>query len=156
MLFPNIYNPFQNVYAVVNFSYEDNLVEGTISSANNRLSAESNKPELFDVLIQIYGFNKTMLNVNPAYILNKDQQFNGVLKPNYQQKNQQSLSLTEEDLKAIDELDLDYDDAIDDNDTGDEEDDEYDEDDFNNNYDKIIEQGQRQEGKSMILFNWFD
>lgn len=94
-----------------------------------------------------------MLNVNPAYILNKDQQFNGVLKPNYQQKNQQSLSLTEEDLKAIDELDLDYDDAIDDNDTGDEEDDDYDEDEFNNNYDKIIEQGQRQEGKSMILIN---
>ncbi|XP_065367693.1 uncharacterized protein LOC135960348 [Calliphora vicina] len=128
----------KNVYAIVNFSYEGNLVEGTISSA-------SAKSEAFEVLIQIYGFNQTMLNVSPAYILNKDQQFSGVLRPYSQQK--QSLNLIQEDLNALEEYD---DDAIDDDDTADKDDIDYEEDEFDDNYDKVIEQGQRQEGDFLV------
>ncbi|XP_037809605.1 uncharacterized protein LOC119602261 isoform X1 [Lucilia sericata] len=140
----------KNVYAIVNFSYEDNLVEGTISSINGQQQLQEegvSKPEPFEVLIQIYGFNRTMLNVSPAYILNKDQQFNGVLKPNYQQK---SLSLMQEDLNDLDE-EYDEDDAIDDDDTDDNDNIEYEEEDeFDDNYDKVIEQGQRQEGDFLV------
>ncbi|KAM7361505.1 uncharacterized protein ACRADG_012363 isoform 2-T2 [Cochliomyia hominivorax] len=151
----------QNVYAIVNFSYEDNVVEGTISSVSNKQMDGPRKPEPFDVLIQIFGFNQTILNVNPAYILNKDQQFNGVLKPNHHQQQQQqlqhkqhqSLNLMQEDLNALDGLEeYDEEDNIDDDDddTNDNEDDDYDEDDFDDNYDKIIEQGQRQEGDFLV------
>ncbi|XP_067617429.1 uncharacterized protein [Eurosta solidaginis] len=69
----------QDVLAEVNFSYQNDLVQGTVISKNDQ--NDSHIDELFEVQISIYGFNDTMLNVNPSYILNRDQQFQGILVP---------------------------------------------------------------------------
>ncbi|XP_014098103.3 uncharacterized protein [Bactrocera oleae] len=72
----------QNVLADVNFKYQDNLVEGSIIALNNANATETtDSMEPFEVQISIYGFNDTVLNVNPSYILNRDQQFQGILGP---------------------------------------------------------------------------
>ncbi|TMW54307.1 hypothetical protein DOY81_000580 [Sarcophaga bullata] len=136
----------KNVNAVVNFSYEDDLIEGTISSISEQQAGKYTKPEPFEVLIQIYGFSDTMFNVNPAIILNKNQEFDGVLKP-------KSLNLMQENLNTLDgdgNEDLeDYNDETDDDDTG-GNDVDYEDNDFDEDYDKIIEQGQRQEGDFLV------
>lgn len=128
---------------MVNFSYEDDLIEGTISSINEQHAGEHTKPEPFEVVIEIYGFSDTMLNIDPALILNKNQEFNGVLKPN-------TLSLMQETLDGnFDE----YDDEIDDDDDGnDDNDGDYEDNDFDKDIDKIIEQGQRQNGMISDIF----
>ncbi|XP_037944723.1 uncharacterized protein LOC119677452 [Teleopsis dalmanni] len=77
----------ENVLAEVNFSYHNDLVNGTVTAVN-ATKATAHIPRQFEVLITIYGFNETMLNVNPAYILNKNQEFDGVLEPNIEEDTQ--------------------------------------------------------------------
>lgn len=126
----------QNVLADVNFSYQDNLVQGSIIALSNANATETNNNmEPFEVQISIYGFNDTILNVNPSYILNRDQQFQGILGP-----------YSNEDFDyEIDDNDFD---EVDRKNTSDEAIDELEEDmsyadDFGDP-DKIIELGMRQ------------
>ncbi|XP_011181001.2 uncharacterized protein LOC105211334 [Zeugodacus cucurbitae] len=127
----------QNVLADVNFSYQNNLVKGSITALDNENGTEtSDDVEPFEVQISIYGFNETMLNISPSYILNRDQQFQGILGP-----------YTNEDFDyEIDEDD--FEEAVDRRNTSEEAMDELEEemnytDDFGDP-DKIIELGMRQ------------
>lgn len=134
----------QNIYANVNFSYEHELVEGSVSAMYG-----PSKPTPFDVLIQIYGLNETFLNVNPAYILNKDQQFNGVLQPDYH-LDHEAFSLMQQDIKDLDDLE-EYDESQGNDENQGDDLDVNTENDFDENYDKIIEQGKRQEGDFLVF-----
>ncbi|XP_022216446.1 uncharacterized protein LOC111070317 [Drosophila obscura] len=78
----------ENIYAEVKFSYTDHLVVGMISVLGTNQSHEESQPQplplptpAFDVTILIFGFNHTVLNVNPSLLINRDRQFEGELQP---------------------------------------------------------------------------
>jgi len=92
------------------------------------VEAEENLSAEFDVIIRIFGFNETMLVLNPALLLNRDSHYEGQMKPYYD-----SEELIEETTEG-------YEEPI--NNT-----------DFEPK-DKIIEVGQRQEGNNEYLLSY--
>lgn len=142
---------FQEIYVSVDFSYEDDLVNGTIRKVVRGAEAGLDKNhEPFQVLIQIYGFNETPHNVEPRYILNRGQQFYDMARaPDARDsgKPQETLSLMNEDIEILENFGEE-----DDNDNGldghpDYHYEEYnDEQLLNSNMNKIIQMGRRQEG----------
>ncbi|EDW59106.1 uncharacterized protein [Drosophila virilis] len=83
----------QNIEAEVKFSYVDTLVVGIVRLVTNdgstleadiETASETPRPNLpaaFDVLITIYGYNETFLNVNPALLINRDSMYEGEMTP---------------------------------------------------------------------------
>lgn len=75
------------------FSYVDTLVVGIVRLVTNdgstleadiETASEAPRPNLpaaFDVLITIYGLNETILNVNPALLINRDSMYEGEMTP---------------------------------------------------------------------------
>ncbi|XP_017478426.1 PREDICTED: uncharacterized protein LOC108368151 [Rhagoletis zephyria] len=125
----------QNVLADVYFSYQNDLVKGNIVAIPNDNNTNAiNGFDLFEVQISIYGFNETMLNINPSYILNKDQQFQGILAPEFDydiDENETESSNESEEMADVLDDDMEYF-----GDFGDA--------------DKIIEQGTRQKGDYLL------
>lgn len=70
-------------------SYVDTLIVGLVSlvAPGNQsefvedLEPSQNLSASFDVVITIFGFNQTVLNLNPALLLNRDSHFEGEVKP---------------------------------------------------------------------------
>ncbi|KAM8703392.1 hypothetical protein ACLKA7_008072 [Drosophila subpalustris] len=81
----------ENIAAEVKISYTDSLVLGMVRLVHeNESHADADSeyietvdsfPAEFDVVIRIFGYNETMLNLNPALLLNRDTQFEGHMKP---------------------------------------------------------------------------
>ncbi|XP_026850751.1 uncharacterized protein LOC6595123 [Drosophila persimilis] len=76
----------ENIYAEVKFSYTDHLVVGMISVLGSNQSQDETLPlplptAAFDVTILVFGFNHTVLNVNPSLLINRDRQFEGEMQP---------------------------------------------------------------------------
>lgn len=120
-------------------------MEGSIIALNNANATETtDSMEPFEVQISIYGFNDTVLNVNPSYILNRDQQFQGILGP-YSNEDF-DYEMDDDDFEEADRKNT-SEEAIDEL----EEDMSY-TDDFGDP-DKIIELGMRQQGMNDIIFS---
>ncbi|XP_060648706.1 uncharacterized protein LOC132786241 [Drosophila nasuta] len=86
----------ENISAEVQFSYSDVLVVGRIrlvkiNASYNIEKLDDDDDEVqdmyaaekteFDVIIRIYGFNNTKLNVDPALVLNRGTQHKGLMQP---------------------------------------------------------------------------
>lgn len=84
----------QNISAEVRLSYFDSLVVGEVRLVTNNESdgedldfeTQSEAPGIetptgFDVLIMMFGFDKSVVNLNPALVLNHDTQYEGGLEP---------------------------------------------------------------------------
>lgn len=128
----------QNVLADVNFSYQDDLVKGNITAIDDD-NTTTDILEPFQVEILIYGFKETVLNVDSSYILNRDQQFQGILEPTNDEFDEdwdefegEDTTNTSEEIVVDSEEDMDYKDNF-------------------GEPDKIIELGARQAGKEGYL-----
>ncbi|EDV94523.1 uncharacterized protein LOC6567647 [Drosophila grimshawi] len=141
----------ENISAEVKFSYTDSLVVGVVRMlANNESEIEATNTEdlssAFDVIINIFGFNQTMLNVNPALLVNRDTQFEGVLKP-YDDEYEEVFDDVYDNAKREQLLvDMDEDDDDDDDDSSESPT-------FPPDFehkDKIIQIGERQEGDDLL------
>ncbi|XP_064553015.1 uncharacterized protein LOC135438584 [Drosophila montana] len=142
----------QNIEAEVKFSYVDTLVVGVVRLVTNdgstleadiETASEAPRPNLpaaFDVLITIYGYNETILNVNPALLINRDSMYEGEMTPYafdyenltqpYDSENRQTAIMDDEnDEPSIDSTTYGPDFEL---------------------KDKIIEIGQRQNGDDLI------
>ncbi|XP_034486923.1 uncharacterized protein LOC117791319 [Drosophila innubila] len=82
----------ENISAEVQFSYSDTLIVGKVrlvytfeneSSTIDDDESGENFPDEFDVIIRIFGYNDTMLNLNPALLLNRGTQYVGQMIPYY-------------------------------------------------------------------------
>ncbi|XP_034660168.1 uncharacterized protein LOC117896189 [Drosophila subobscura] len=149
----------ENIYAEVKFSYTDHLVVGMISVLGSNQSHEDTLPTpAFDVTILIFGFNHTILNVNPSLLINRDRQFEGEMQPyeDYEEDEddgefgQVSKELTElyDNIKR-DALEVDIEEEDDEMETetegpGSSTSLEFD------NIDKVIEIGHRQPGDQLV------
>lgn len=133
--------------ANIKFSYQDELVEGMITSFNTLL---------FEVSITIFGFDKTMLGVT-SYTLNKDVEFDGTLGYSSGEK-KHSNDTGEDDIDSQNahndtEIDVDEGDNSDDSDhnnANDNNSDDYEYED-NGHQDYIIRIGRRQYGIIIII-----
>ncbi|CAD6993927.1 unnamed protein product [Ceratitis capitata] len=127
----------QNVLADVNFSYQDDLVKGNITAIDDD-NTTTDILEPFQVEILIYGFKETVLNVDSSYILNRDQQFQGILEPTNDEFDEdwdefegEDTTNTSEEIVVDSEEDMDYKDNF-------------------GEPDKIIELGARQAGDYLL------
>ncbi|XP_023176896.2 uncharacterized protein LOC111603512 [Drosophila hydei] len=140
----------ENISAEVKVSYVDTLIVGLVSlvAPGNQsefeedLEPSQNLSASFDVVITIFGFNQTVLNLNPALLLNRDSHFEGEVKPY-------------DDYEEIEEVSQPYDNVDHEGKVTSEFDEEHTDApvsfaDFEHK-DKIIEIGQRQPGDDLIF-----
>ncbi|XP_017082875.2 uncharacterized protein LOC108115799 [Drosophila eugracilis] len=75
-----------NIAAEVKFSLVNRVVTGKVELAASNETIDPNSlatappPPEFDVTIMVFGLNETNLNVDPSLFLNRDQQFEGMMK----------------------------------------------------------------------------
>ncbi|XP_030371460.1 uncharacterized protein LOC115621814 [Scaptodrosophila lebanonensis] len=133
----------ENILAEVKFSYVNELVVGmvTVVPSNNH-----SQPAAFVVRISIYGFNDTILNMNPALFLNRDKQFEGYMNSDddteYAANSGELVEAYANSGSDVLEVDIDEDDNEDTTTDASGE--------FEAN-DKIIEVGKRQNGDKLIF-----
>lgn len=135
----------QNISAEVKVSYVDTLIVGLVSLVppsnqsefEEEFEQSQNLSASFDVVITIFGFNQTILNLNPALLLNRDSHFEGEVKPYDDYEEVEEISQPFESLNHEDSVTQQFDDDSTDSPVFVE--------DFEHK-DKIIEIGERQAG----------
>ncbi|EDW80870.1 uncharacterized protein Dwil_GK11327 [Drosophila willistoni] len=140
----------ENILAEVKFSYINQLIVGVVTGYNGNTTTKAtitdraNPPPGFNVTIMIFGLNDTKEHMNPSLFINRDQQFEGELLPDYDELN----SFVEMDSNQ-DDYDDDYTNTELSLNTLAEKSDE-DEYQPNEKSDKIIEIGRRQKDDRLV------
>ncbi|XP_017863386.1 PREDICTED: uncharacterized protein LOC108614021 [Drosophila arizonae] len=140
----------EKISAEVKVSYVDTLIVGLVSLVppgnqsefEEEFEQSQNLSASFDVVITIFGFNQTILNLNPALLLNRDSHFEGEVKPYDDYEEVEEISQPFESLNHEDSVTKQFDEDSTDSPVFIE--------DFEHK-DKIIEIGERQEGDTLIF-----